>query len=254
MSDEIQKTELETAPETPIDAPVAVPAENVAAQEEPKSATLEEALAKYNIQLPAKKVALLNEYCSLLWTWNERINLTRHDDYDKFVARDLVDAMRLAALVQKGEHVLDVGSGGGAPGLILAILRPDVAVELCEATGKKAEALGDMVDRLGLDTNVWYAKAEDLLKYHRFHTLTVRAVGKIYKLLQMFAAKWYAFDRLLMIKGPNWPNERGEARHYNALKSIALRKLDEYENPGAEHISVILQFCQKNKFEELERR
>ena len=232
--------------ETPVDEN----AEPVA----PPSATLEEALEKFGVELPAKKVRLLKEYCETLWIWNERVNLTRHDDYDKFVSRDLVDSIRLAACLQKGEHVLDVGSGGGVPGLVVAILRPDVVVELCDSTGKKAEALGAIVDALGLETNVWYAKAEDLLKVHRFHTLTIRAVGKIAKLLPTFAPLWHAFDRILMIKGPNWPAERGEARHYNLLNNVALRKIDEYENPGAEHNSVILQFCRKSRFEEMERR
>lgn len=93
-----------------------------------------------------------------------------------------------------------------------------------------------------------------MLKVHRFHTLTIRAVGKIAKLLPTFAPLWHAFDRILMIKGPNWPAERGEARHYNLLNNVALRKIAEYENPGAEHNSVILQFCRKSRFEEMERR
>ncbi len=218
------------------------------------SKTLEEALNKYGIELAQDKIAILKEYCELLWTWNERLNLTRHTTFDKFVSRDLVDSMRLANQLQKGEHVLDVGSGGGVPGLVVAILRPDVVVELCEATGKKAEALGAMIDELGLDLNVWYAKAEDLLKTRHFHTLTVRAVGKMRSLLLMFAQVWHTFDRILMIKGPNWPAERGEARHYNMFNTLALRKVDEYENPGAEHGSVILQICRKSRMEEMEQR
>jgi len=243
----------------PTDAPsseilVDADASTVEEEEERGSSTLEEALEKYGIELSPKKVGLLKRYCDLLWLWNERLNLTRHTTFDKFVSHDLVDSMRLAELLQKGEHVLDVGSGGGVPGLVVAILRPDVAVELSDATGKKAEALGAIVDALDLDVNVWYAKAEDLLKTRRFHTLTVRAVGKMRSLLQMFAPVWYAFDRVLMIKGPNWPAERGEARHYNMLNSLALRKVAEYETPGADHISCILQLCQKSKFQDIERR
>lgn len=227
--------------------------EGAAASDE-GSKTLEEALNKYGIELAQDKIAILKEYCELLWTWNERLNLTRHTTFDKFVSRDLVDSMRLANQLQKGEHVLDVGSGGGVPGLVVAILRPDVVVELCEATGKKAEALGAMIDELGLDLNVWYAKAEDLLKTRHFHTLTVRAVGKMRSLLLMFAQVWHTFDRILMIKGPNWLAERGEARHYNMFNTLALRKVDEYENPGAEHGSVILQICRKSRMEEIEQR
>lgn len=222
--------------------------------EDTGSKTLEEALAKYQIELSPKKIRLLKEYCELLWTWNERLNLTRHNTFDKFVSRDLVDSMHISAQLQKGEHVLDVGSGGGVPGLVIAILRPDVVVELCDATGKKAEALGAIVDALDLDLNIWYAKAEDLLRTRHFHTLTIRAVGKMRSLLLMFANVWHTFDRILMIKGPNWLAERGEARHYNMFNTLALRKVDEYENPGAEHGSVILQICKKARVEEMERR
>ncbi|MGI6401198.1 MAG: 16S rRNA (guanine(527)-N(7))-methyltransferase RsmG [Thermoguttaceae bacterium] len=230
------------------------PANN--AVEARESKTLEEALEKYNITLPAEQVRLLNEYCDLLWTWNERLNLTRHTTYDKFVSRDLIDSMHLAALLQDGEHVLDVGSGGGVPGLVVAILRPDVVVELCEATGKKAEALGQMIDELGLDLPVWYSKAQDLVRERHFHTLTVRAVDRMHKLLSMFRTSWHCFERILMIKGPRWVDERSEARQHNMFKRLALRKIDEYIAPGPDgaFTSVILQVCPKKKLDEIKRR
>ncbi|MDO5553711.1 MAG: 16S rRNA (guanine(527)-N(7))-methyltransferase RsmG [Planctomycetia bacterium] len=234
-----------------------VPPENAEvpiAEPEPAEVSLAEVLKQHEIKLPAKKIRLMETYCQELWTWNEKINLTRHTDYEKFVTHDLIDSMHLADLLQKGEHVLDVGTGGGVPGILLAILRPDITVELCDSTGKKAKAVGAIVDALGLDTNVWYAKAENLLQYHRFHTLVIRAVSKMARLLEMFAPVWFAFDRMLLVKGPHWVEERGEARHYNLLNNIALRNVDEYETPGAEHKSYILALCRKSRFEELEQR
>lgn len=224
--------------------------------EQGDSQSLEEALIKHGLQLPSKTVHILSDYVELLWTWNEKLNLTRHTTYDKFVSRDLVDSIHLASLLQRGERVLDVGSGGGAPGLIVAILRPDVIVELCEATGKKATVLGEMSDKLGLDLKIWYSKAQNLVLERRFGTLTVRAVDRIYKLLEMFRASWFCFDRILMIKGPRWIEERAEARHHNMLNNLALRKLDEYKtlSSGEEFTSVILQVCPKKKIEELNRR
>ena len=220
------------------------------------SRNLKEALEKYHISLPEKHVDMLNSYCEQLWIWNEKLNLTRHTTYDKFVSRDLIDSIHLASHLQRGEHVLDVGSGGGVPGLIVSILRPDVIVELCEATGKKAEALGEIAGALGLDLPVWYSKAEDLVRQRHFHTLTVRAVDKMRKLLQMFSNTWHCYNRILMIKGPRWPEERGEARHYNLFNALALRKIDEYSvQSGNESFnSVILQVCRKNKLEEIQQR
>ena len=236
--------------------PLAYKKEAIGDRSDNTSRNLKEALEKYHISLPEKQVDLLNSYCEQLWIWNEKLNLTRHTTYEKFVSRDLIDSLRLASHLQKGEHILDVGSGGGVPGLIVAILRPDVFVELCEATGKKAAALAKITEALDLDTPVWYSKAEDLVKQRHFHTLTIRAVDKMRNLLQMFSNTWHCYNRILMIKGPRWSEERGEARHYNLFNTLALRKIDEYSvQSGNESFnSVILQVCRKNKLEEIKQR
>ena len=214
--------------------------------------TLELALEKYQIGPISKtKIKLIDKYCQLLWDKNQHLNLTRHTDYDKFVSRDMIDTLHLAELLTKGEHVLDVGTGGGVPGILLAILRPDLKVELCDSTGKKALAVGEIVTELGLDLPVWHSRAESLLKIHRFQTLTIRAVARMKKLMEWLTPYWHAFDRMLMIKGPHWVEERGESRHFNLMSKVALRKLDGYMIPGSETESVILQICLKEKLKKL---
>ena len=74
---------------------------------------LADAIVRHQIELPGEQIALLERYCELLWQWNEKINLTRHTDYERFVARDLVDSLAFAEFLKPGEKVLDVGSGGG---------------------------------------------------------------------------------------------------------------------------------------------
>src|SRR5690349_13280863 len=100
--------------------------------------TLGAALARHRLELPAKQLPLVDKYCHLLWEWNEKINLTRHTDFERFVSRDVTDTVQLATLIHPGEEVLEIGSGGGVPGLLLAILRPDLTVTLTESVGKKA--------------------------------------------------------------------------------------------------------------------
>lgn len=217
-------------------------------------ATLAETLDRYGISIPAKKIRRLEEYARALWDWNTRLNLTRHTDWEKFVTRDLVDSLRLAAHLQQGERLLDVGTGGGVPGVPLAILRPDLDVELCDSTGKKTAALGAILDSIELKNPLWHAKAEELLAVRKYHTLVIRAVSKMDKILSMFAPCWQSFDRILLIKGPSWAEERGLARHLGLLNNIALRKIDEYQNPGAEHESVILQLCHKNRLSVMKQR
>ena len=94
----------------------------------------------------------------MLWDWNAKLNLTRHTDYQKFVGRDVLDSRAFADALSPQEKVLDVGTGGGVPGVILAILRPDLKIWLCDSTGKKAEAVADIVAQLGLNVPVIHGR------------------------------------------------------------------------------------------------
>jgi 16S rRNA (guanine527-N7)-methyltransferase len=207
----------------------------------PHSSTLAAALERQGIALPAEQVERLDAYARLLWEWNGRLNLTRHTDYDLFVSRDVADCLALAGPLGEGERVLDVGSGGGVPGVVLAIVRPDLHVSLCESTAKKARALEDIALRLALPGQVRHARAEELLADDYFDTLTVRAVAPLSKLLTWFAPHWGSFGRLLVIKGPAWVDERHEARQKNLLSGLQLRKLASWPLPGTNSESVLLE-------------
>ena len=202
--------------------------------------SLEAALARHQIELPPDRVALLDRYARLLWDWNEKLNLTRHTDYEKFVSRDVVDTRHLAQLLHAGELVLDVGSGGGVPGLLLAILRPDLQVHLAEATGKKARVLENMIQELGLKTKVFATRAEMQLAERKYDAVMVRAVGPLAELLTWFKPHWSHIGRLLIVKGPKWVSERGEARHRGLMQGLELRKAAEYPLPGTPSQSVVL--------------
>ena len=202
-------------------------------------------LADHQIELPPAQVALLERYCELLWDWNTKINLTRHTDYEKFVARDLVDSLAFAEFLEPKEEVLDMGTGGGVPGVVLAIVRDDLKISLAESVGKKAKAVADIVQRLGLPTPVLHARAEDVLTQRRFDTLVVRAVARLRKLLEWLQPHWGSFDRLLVLKGPAWLDERGEARHHGLMHELSLRKLASYPLPGTESESVLLEIRRK---------
>jgi 16S rRNA (guanine527-N7)-methyltransferase len=203
--------------------------------------SLADVLAQHQISLPEPKIALLQQYCGLLWEWNGKLNLTRHTDYERFVGRDLVDSLAFSEFLAQGEKILDVGTGGGVPGVVLAIIRDDLHVSLCESVGKKSRAVSDIVRRLGLNVPVHAARAEDVLGQEHFSTLVIRAVARLKKLLEWFKPHWSDFDRLLVLKGPSWLDERGEARHYGLMHELALRKLTSYPLPGTESESVLLQ-------------
>ena len=208
------------------------------------------ALAACRIELPDEQVSQVRRYCELLWEWNAKLNLTRHTDYEKFVSRDVVDSRAFAEHLGPDEKILDVGTGGGVPGALLAILRPDLRVWLSESVGKKARAVADIVQRLELSVPVLHGRAEDFLAKSEFNSLVVRAVGTLKTLLTWLRPHWDRFDRLLVLKGPAWVEERGEARHYGLLHDLALRKLTSYPMPGTQSESVLLQICPPGRLEE----
>ncbi len=214
----------------------------------PSDENLAAVVARHQIDLPPAQIALLERYCQLLWDWNTKINLTRHTDYEKFVTRDLIDSLAFLPFLQQGEKVLDVGTGGGVPGIILAIVRPDLRISLSESVGKKAKVVADIVEKLGLKTPVINARAEDILSAEHFDTLVIRAVAKLKKLLEWFKPHWQSFDRLLVLKGPSWVDERGEARHFGLFHDLALRKLASYPLAGTDSESVLLQINRKEKY------
>jgi 16S rRNA (guanine527-N7)-methyltransferase len=221
--------------------------------ENTSAGTLTEALLRHNIDLPANQTARIERYCQLLWDWNSKLNLTRHTDFEKFVSRDLVDSLAFAEFLRPKEKILDLGSGGGVPGIVLAIIRPDLNVTLCDSMTKKTKVLSDIVEKLGIKATVFNVRAEDLLCEARFQTVVIRAVAKLAKMLQWFKPHWdSSMERMLVLKGPSWVEERGEARHFGLLTNLALRKLKSYPFPGTKSESVLLQICAKDRLDGFE--
>ena len=206
---------------------------------------LREHAERCGIAIDTDRYELLSRYCSLLWEWNTKINLTRHTTPELFVKRDLLDTWHLVQHLEHNERVLDFGSGCGVPGLTAAILRPDLRVQLCDSVQKKARVLEDIATRLKMQIKVNPCNVTAVLPKDRFNTLTARAVGSISKMCTWLEPYWSRFDRLLTIKGPSWVEERGEARHLGQLHSIVLRKKVEYPMPERDGTSVILQLTRQ---------
>lgn len=205
------------------------------------------ALDQFGYQLDDAVAEKMEAYVQLMWQWNEQLNLTRHDTWEKFVGRDLRDCLQLEKLIRSGEDVLDLGSGNGIPGIPLAIMRPDVNVSLAESVGKRAKVLDEMVADLNLPIAVYEARGEDILDDFRFTTLVNRAVGSIRKLCTWIEPHWGSIDRMLTIKGPKWVDERGEARHYGILNNLELRVVASYPLGEGESEGVILQIWPKGR-------
>jgi 16S rRNA (guanine527-N7)-methyltransferase len=208
--------------------------------------TLSQSLQRFGLILADAMVAAkVEQYCEMLWRENESLNLTRHLDYDTFVARDLNDVLQVAGLLRDGESVLDIGSGGGVPGLLLAILRPGLRVTCCESMAKKARVLERMAQELGIKCRICNQRAEALLARERFDACLARAVGPLWKICNWFQGRWSSMGRLLAFKGARWPDELVEARGHSSFNEVELRVAREYPMLGTESTAYILKIWAK---------
>jgi 16S rRNA (guanine527-N7)-methyltransferase len=204
--------------------------------------TLVAALKRHSLELPADQVEKIDHYCRLLWDHNSRHNLTRHTDYETFVTRDVIDSIELLGQLQPADWVLDIGSGGGVPGILIAILRPDLGkVVLSEFVGKKTVCLQQMIDELGLTIEVVTERAENILIASQFDVVTARAVGPLRKMLPWFEGCWGQFKRMLLIKGPKWVEEKATAEELGLTDGLSIRCIHSYPMPGRDNQSVILE-------------
>ena len=202
--------------------------------------------ARLGIALEPHAAGLLAAYAASLWSWNERLNLTRHTDVERFVSRDVGDAAALVPHLAHGERLLDVGTGGGAPGVILAILRPDLRVELSDSVAKKARAVAAILRETGLDLPVHARAAQEVVAARptgpaRFDTLVVRAVAPLGKLIRWFGPLAGGFGRMLVIKGPRWEEELAEAQRPRPDRRLVVRRIAAWPLRGTDNESVLLE-------------
>ncbi len=150
------------------------------------AADLQAFLAGRGLMTEAETLARLEAYADLTLAWNEKINVTAIRDKEDFLRLNVLDSLTLAgfAPLEDAARVLDMGTGGGLPGMPLAILYPDKAFTLTDAVGKKLKVVSDVAATLGLsNVSVVHARAEELAREEahreRYDLVVSRAVASL---------------------------------------------------------------------------
>lgn len=122
---------------------------------------------------------LLMRYLALFIKWNKAYNLSAIRDPKAMVTLHLLDSLVVAPHF-KGQNVLDVGTGGGLPGIPLAILFPDTQFTLLDSAGKKIRFLFQVVNELGLkNVTVQNLRVENLVPVDKFDVIISRAFASV---------------------------------------------------------------------------
>ena len=128
-------------------------------------------ILKYFPDLTEKQIEQFNKVGDLYKEWNEQINVVSRKDIDEIYTNHILHSLAIAKVMkfEDGSDVLDVGTGGGLPGIPLAILFPNVNFHLVDSIGKKIKVVQGVANGLGL-TNVKaeQKRAEELHQHYDF--------------------------------------------------------------------------------------
>jgi 16S rRNA (guanine527-N7)-methyltransferase len=168
-------------------------------------AQLAAGIAALGLALPEGAEARLLDYLALLDKWNRVYNLTAVRETERMVSHHLLDSLAAVPFFQAGT-VLDVGSGGGLPGIPLAIARPELQVTLIDSIAKKTAFLLQAKAELGLaNLTVVTSRVEDYRPEAGFDVITSRAFSDL--------REFVTLTRHLLKPGGHWLAMKGLMPH-----------------------------------------
>ena len=193
------------------------------------------AVTKYFPELSSTQRTQFETLVTHFKSWNEKINLVSRKDMDGFLERHVLHSLAIykAMKFAPGSRILDVGTGGGLPGLPLAILMPDVNFVLCDSTGKKIKVVSELVKALDLkNVEPMHARAGDI--EGTFDFIVSRAVSRLDKFIPWVEGKidkrainaWP--NGILCLKGGDLREELEEVNHPTEELQISQWFTEEY--------------------------
>jgi 16S rRNA (guanine527-N7)-methyltransferase len=168
-------------------------------------------LLKYFPNLTAEQQAQFSQLKPLYTEWNEKINVISRKDIDNIELHHILHSLAITKVqtFKDGAKILDLGTGGGFPGIPLAIMYPSVHFTLVDSTAKKIRVVTEVANALGLkNVDARHIRAEEI-KTERFDFVVTRAVAQLdqlYRWSQRLIAKKHQHalpNGILALKGGN---------------------------------------------------
>jgi 16S rRNA (guanine527-N7)-methyltransferase len=163
---------------------------------------LGEGIAEMQLDVSPVQQDQLMDYLALMFKWNAVYNLTSLRDPRQMVTHHLLDSLAAVPAFEAAVNVLDVGSGGGLPGIVLAIVRPDMKVAMIDTVHKKTAFLTQVKAQLGLaNVTVYTARVEQLEVRDKFDVITSRAFADLSDFVNWSSHLLQENGRYIALKG-----------------------------------------------------
>lgn len=144
------------------------------------SQVLAEGIAEMQLDVSPAQQEKLMDYLALMFKWNSVYNLTSLRDPMQMVTHHLLDSLAAVPAFAGAKNVLDVGSGGGLPGIVLAVVRPGMKVSMIDTVHKKTAFLTQVKAELGLaNVTIYTMRVEQLQVSDKFDVITSRAFADL---------------------------------------------------------------------------
>ncbi len=217
------------------------------------TARFAEDLKQIGIALDNRQLCQFLRYYELLIEWNGFMNLTAITEYDEVMQKHFVDSLSVASYFtpQRGQSLIDVGSGAGFPGLPLKILYPDLQVTLLDSLNKRISFLNTVIEELSLSgIEMIHGRAEDFAKAGKkraFYDFAVsRAVANLSTLSEYCLPFVKTGGTFIALKSEKTDEELQAADHAISLLGGAVSKVERFMLPSSD-LSRSLIFIDKKK-------
>jgi 16S rRNA (guanine527-N7)-methyltransferase len=170
---------------------------------------LKKGVAELALELSAAQQEQLLDYLALLNKWNSVYNLTSVRDPMQMMTLHLLDSLAAVPAFAGAQNVLDVGAGGGLPGVVLAISKPDMKLSMIDTVHKKTAFLTQVKAELGLaDVTVYTKKVQELEVKQPFDVITSRAFADLSDFVNWSGHLLAEGGRFIALKGTAPQDER----------------------------------------------
>jgi 16S rRNA (guanine527-N7)-methyltransferase len=170
---------------------------------------LKDGIDEMSLGIDAQQQDKLMAYLQLMHKWNSVYNLTSLRDPMQMVTHHLLDSLAAVPAFATAQNVLDVGAGGGLPGIVLAICRPDMKVSMIDTVHKKTAFLTQVKAELGLtNVTVYTMKVQDLAVRDKFDVITSRAFADLSDFVNWSGHLLAEGGRFIALKGTAPSEER----------------------------------------------